>query len=313
MSNITTDFITATKKIHADVRAVLTTLHLIREDVKLIREETIRETNDPSSTGQTSNSEQEPQQTAPSKSNALDTSKAKRDEHKNDGKQSNKFYRFLERWWKKLKKPRFQVEVIAIIGLGLYTCETRRTNNLTQKNLELARESIAAQIVLGDWDFADPVVSGKTIAAKVPLTNIGHSPAVYGIETIAFRWATMPNDIPIEAPSPNVVMEPSKPTMQTIFDTQTASEEFIYSIPHIRELTVNPATRHLEPPLPRPTLFFVGRLVYDSLGIRTEKHFCFFMVYADDLSTRITMPKTDSRFVLMNCPKWNTTIYTTIK
>jgi hypothetical protein len=39
MDKITTDFITATKKIHADVRTILTTLHLIREDVKLIHED----------------------------------------------------------------------------------------------------------------------------------------------------------------------------------------------------------------------------------------------------------------------------------
>jgi hypothetical protein len=39
MSNITTDFINATKKIHADVRALLVTLRLVREDVKFIRDQ----------------------------------------------------------------------------------------------------------------------------------------------------------------------------------------------------------------------------------------------------------------------------------
>jgi hypothetical protein len=38
MSNITADFITATKKIHADVRAVLMALHLIGKDVAVIKE-----------------------------------------------------------------------------------------------------------------------------------------------------------------------------------------------------------------------------------------------------------------------------------
>lgn len=45
MGNITTDFISATKKIHADVRAVLTALHLIREDVKFIRDQSATESN----------------------------------------------------------------------------------------------------------------------------------------------------------------------------------------------------------------------------------------------------------------------------
>lgn len=39
MSNITTDFIAATKKIHADVRAILISLRLMREDVKFIRDQ----------------------------------------------------------------------------------------------------------------------------------------------------------------------------------------------------------------------------------------------------------------------------------
>jgi len=46
MSNITTDFIAATKKIHADVRAVLTTLHLIHEDIKIIRDQTVSESDE---------------------------------------------------------------------------------------------------------------------------------------------------------------------------------------------------------------------------------------------------------------------------
>jgi hypothetical protein len=38
MSNITTDFINATKKIHADVRTILTTLRVIGNDVKAIHD-----------------------------------------------------------------------------------------------------------------------------------------------------------------------------------------------------------------------------------------------------------------------------------
>src|ERR1700722_18787699 len=39
MSDITTDFVKVTKKIVAEVRGVLSALHLIREDIKLIREQ----------------------------------------------------------------------------------------------------------------------------------------------------------------------------------------------------------------------------------------------------------------------------------
>ena len=56
--NITTDFITATKKIHADVRSLLTTLHLIREDVKIIREQVVSPSDQQAPDQQTETSDQ---------------------------------------------------------------------------------------------------------------------------------------------------------------------------------------------------------------------------------------------------------------
>jgi hypothetical protein len=116
-------------------------------------------------------------------------------------------------------------------------------------------------------------------------------------------------DIPLSLPQLNSTMEPNIPLSQSIVDQQVASEEFIYGIPHLNQLSSNLATHHLEPPLPRPTVFFVGRLVYESFGVQTERQFCFYMVYVDEpYSKGITKPKSDPRFIFVNCPKWNKTI-----
>ena len=42
-----------------------------------------------------------------------------------------------------LRSPKFFVELLALIGLVLYTCETRRTNNLTENGLNNAKRSSA--------------------------------------------------------------------------------------------------------------------------------------------------------------------------
>ena len=50
-------------------------------------------------------------------------------------------HRSRKRWKKEFRKPSFVIEVIAVCGLGLYTCETHRTNNLTDAILREARNN----------------------------------------------------------------------------------------------------------------------------------------------------------------------------
>lgn len=46
---------------------------------------------------------------------------------------------FFSMFWKKLHDPQFVIEVLALVGLVLYVCETKRTNDLTQQALEDGR------------------------------------------------------------------------------------------------------------------------------------------------------------------------------
>src|SRR6202034_2722594 len=100
--------------------------------------------------------------------------------------------------------------------------------------LELTRNSVAAQIVFGKWDFGDPVAPGRHIAVRMPMTNIGHMPAIYSVNAVVFHWARMPEgDIPLVAPEPQETMESNIPSFEAMFDTEVASDEFIYGIPHL--------------------------------------------------------------------------------
>ncbi|MGD1214761.1 MAG: hypothetical protein ABR861_07220 [Terriglobales bacterium] len=311
MSDITTDFIKATNRILAKVAAILTHVEVIEGDVKSIREHSVEPSNKPATDSHASDPDKQPNTpTSSGAGHVLNTDQAKGKKYSSGDKPESSLRRLVKRWEKQIQKPAFQIEVAAVIGLVFYTYQTCRTNDLTQKNLEFTRNSIAARVVIGDWDFASPVRPDDKIIVHALFTNIGHSPAAYGLETMSFRGTSMPDgDIPLSLPQLNSTMEPNIPLSQSIVDQQVASEEFIYGIPHLNQLSSNLATHHLEPPLPRPTVFFVGRLVYESFGVQTERQFCFYMVYVDEpYSKGITKPKSDPRFIFVNCPKWNKTI-----
>jgi hypothetical protein len=125
MSDISTDFIKATNKIYAKVAAILTNLQVIEGDVKLIREQTTNNASESPSGVDADNTQDRPR--------AANQSSRDKD-HGKGGNGSGSHLR--KRWKKNLRKPIIQIEIAALIGLGLYTCETRRTNNLTKEALE---------------------------------------------------------------------------------------------------------------------------------------------------------------------------------
>jgi hypothetical protein len=60
MSNINTDFVANTKKILSSLRQLVTSLHLIREDVKTIRDNTPENRKEPSTDQETAQSSKNP-------------------------------------------------------------------------------------------------------------------------------------------------------------------------------------------------------------------------------------------------------------
>jgi hypothetical protein len=306
MSDITTDFITATKRILAKVSSILTHIEVVEGDVKLIREHAVKNTEKPTSNEQRNGAHEQSRQPLPT----LNATKSKGQKEQSKDATDGHLRRLYEPWRKQIQKPRFQVSLLTLVFLIAYTCETRRTNKLTQRALEFQRDSIAAELAIGSTDLFEPIAPNTHIGVSTTINNIGHSPALYGIEVGAFRWKDLPKAFPLVAPEPNILLEPNFPTRQGIYDETPASEEFIYDIPRIDELTHNWTTRHLEPPVPRPTVFFVGVLVSDSLGVRTTTEFCFFIVRETGSKLSVSVPptiKTDSRYVFMGCPKWNQT------
>jgi hypothetical protein len=189
MSNITTDFIAATKKIHADVRAILTALHLIREDVKTLRDRSIGDGDKQPSQKQTSDS-----CTVDSRSSALKTNQSNRDEEESGDDSASGFRGFKERWRKSLRKPIVQLEMAALIGLALYTCETRRTNNLTTKSLDIQLSLSRAFVQITGNEFLKNTLEDALNAGQfyLEIQNVGKLTAskIYGEFVVEFPLAS---------------------------------------------------------------------------------------------------------------------------
>src|SRR5437660_1181699 len=128
MSNITTDFITATKKIHADVRSVLTSLHLIREDVRIIREETVESANKERNQQQKNDPNEKPSKRIVGGIDMADTNDPQKKKDESESKTRRFSCKFKKNLWKYVQKPQTYIEFLALLFLVLYTCETRRTN-----------------------------------------------------------------------------------------------------------------------------------------------------------------------------------------
>jgi hypothetical protein len=106
-----------------------------------------------------------------------------------DVKQSDKYPdNFWNRLKRQLRKPRFFLELLALIGLGFYSCETRRTNNLTQTALDNSKSQFTTEQRPYVWltnnlgPFSvEPLNSGNTsgrLGFNFHYTNFGKSPAV---------------------------------------------------------------------------------------------------------------------------------------
>jgi hypothetical protein len=310
MSDITTDFIKATNKIYAKVAAILTNLQVIENDVKLIREQAVSNANAPYSDAHASDSENQPELRLRKSSDTVKGSQPKGDSNNSNGEHNSGFRGFKKRWRKSIRKPVIQLEIAAIIGLVIYTCETRRTNNLTEQSLDLTRNSMEAQIVFGNWDFIQPLTSTSKLGIRIPMTNVGHMQAMYRVQATVYRWSAMPDSgFPLDTPEPDEIMDPNVPSPASILDKDPVSDEFIYGIPQFPEdATRDKASKQWGPPFTRPTIFVVGRLVYDSLGMRTDKQFCTFIVHANKEFPNLVTSTTDPRFAFMQCPKWHTTV-----
>jgi hypothetical protein len=111
--------------------------------------------------------------------------------------------------------------------------------------------------------------------------------------------------MPLEDPEVATTLEPGQPVTTLKIGDKPITQEFIDGLPTITDLRTS-GSKPIAPP--QATLYFIGKIVYDSLGPRQEVQFCSLLVRADAISRAVPLPKSpsDPNYLLSACPKWNT-------
>ena len=218
------------------------------------------------------------------------------------------------------KHKTFIVEMITMFAVIIYAglaawqgCETREAISVARDANKLTEDSVRAHMIMIDFQFTRPVAVGQRTTVRFTLENIGRSQAVYGIVTATHRWRGMPaGDMPINDPDVSTPLEPSIPVEQHMFEEPTVTQDFIDGMPTMADLQKNP----LNPTTPSTilaaptqlTTYFIGKLLYDSIGGRRGKQFCFYMIRSDEASRKVNFPQItgDPNYIFSSCPKWNT-------
>lgn len=195
MSNITTDFITATKKIHADVRAILAALHLIVNDVKAIHEQHSAG-NDHAKTDE--------------KHQVIRVPRSMKDQV---GAYDAKQYA-LDKLRFRMEKNAFCVGTCTLVIIAIYTGLTAYQSHQSKRSADAAEtaahaaksasETTASELELAERPWVDAIttvdgsfsfdINGANVPLKLTLRNTGHSPAVrVGIWPVMFFGANIAN------------------------------------------------------------------------------------------------------------------------
>jgi hypothetical protein len=139
MLNIPAEFVKATNKIAADVRGVLVLLRLVREDVRIIREQVISDANKHEGNAQKNDTgEKETERVVllshAANKNSPDTKKAD-----GESKTPSRFQVLKHLLRRYLFNPKNLVELGAFILLGIYTCQTKRTNDIADRTFKASK------------------------------------------------------------------------------------------------------------------------------------------------------------------------------
>lgn len=174
MSDITLDFVKATKRILEKVATILTHIERVEGDVKSIRERIVDKGDAPAPDSQSSNPELDGLKALP----ATKPTKAKMDKEQRRDESEGFFQRQFSRWKRQIQKPRFQVGVLTLVFLIFYTCETKRTNDLTERAMNLDQRAWVGIVFPITMVDATKIEANVPFKFKIRFKNSGKTPAL---------------------------------------------------------------------------------------------------------------------------------------
>jgi len=164
----------------------------------------------------------------------------------------------------------------------------------------LTVEATRGRLLVTSDGFVSPPEPGEGITARYLIQNVGKSTAFYGIEEGNQIWMTFPDgDMPLPDPTASIPLEPGYPAIQQLTGTTLPLQQgFLNNLPTPREGIAPPTW---------PTIYFFGKLIYQSIGPAREIQFCSYLARSDEVSRALGYhaPSVGGKYVQMSCPRWN--------
>src|SRR5260370_19190159 len=135
--------------------------------------------------------------------------------------------------------------------------------------------------------------------------NIGHIPVFWRNGIGVKRWRGMPEgEMPVEFPSADTAgtMPPDGVANMMFNDLEPLSANFLKGLPKTRD---HARLDQFE------TIYFFGRVIYDTIGRPHHTDFCAYLMDLNLTTLHIPNPLRsqapfNDRYLLRQCPKWNT-------
>lgn len=208
----------------------------------------------------------------------------------------------------------FGVEVLGFLGLAVYCVlnlgilrANRDAVKTAQEANRLTIEATRARLTVTSHGFANPI-GEKGITSVYLIQNVGKSTAYYGLsEATPVIWNRFPDgDMPLSDPVPSIPLEVGAPPIQAVTGyTGALSEDFLDDLP-----TASKAIGLSSPT--RPTVYFFGKVVYESIGTKVEIEFCSYLGRADYISDGMgyqsILGADGKKYVQFSCPRWNSQV-----
>ena len=164
----------------------------------------------------------------------------------------------------------------------------------------LTEESIRGRIAIKNIRLQEAVTVGGKISVLVETDNVGHATAFERDGSGTEIWTSLPDgEMPINVPSKEsaTTREQGSGSLIVVHNGHVITEAFLNGMG-------KSGTRF-------ETMFFFGKIVYETLGKEHFTEFCAYLTIFNPIAMNVPEMratagvKTDSRYALIQCPKWH--------
>ena len=144
------------------------------------------------------------------------------------------------------------------------------------------------------------ITIGKATTVAVACTNVGHATARSGLNTKLETWGKMPEgDMPLADPNINDLTTAGE-SEASFTETAPLTLDYLNSLPNQFDNVDGRGAN-------KPTMFYFGKVAYETLGEKHLTEFCFYLAKNEvDLGRKLMLEQDEKGpYIMFRCPKWH--------